>query len=52
MATHHLPPEAPEDDEAQDTGAPNSSHLPVEPEFGPLPPAAEPEEPVGRPPPI
>lgn len=29
--------------------APNPSHLPVEPEFGPMPPPAEPEDPGARP---
>lgn len=52
MATHPHPVEPPEDDEGADTGAPNPSRLPVEPEFGPLPPASEPEDPVGHPPPI
>jgi hypothetical protein len=52
MATHPVPPDAPDGDEGADTGAPNPSRLPVEPEFGPLPPASEPEDPHGRPPPI
>jgi hypothetical protein len=30
--------------------APNPSHLPVEPEFGPALPPVEPEDPHGRPP--
>ena len=51
MATHPVEPDPPEDDEV-DTGAPNPSRLPVQPEFGPLPPAAEPEDPHARPPPI
>ena len=52
MATHHpAEPDAAEEDEA-DTGAPNPSRLPVEPEFGPQPPATEPEDPVAKPPPI
>jgi len=51
MATHPVEPESPDHGD-DDTGAPNPSRLPVEPEFGPLPPAAEPEDPVLRPPPI
>jgi hypothetical protein len=47
-ATHPVEPEPlPSDDEP---AAPNPSHLPVEPEFGPLPPAAEPEDPFTKPP--
>lgn len=30
--------------------APNPTHLPVEPEFGPLLPPAEPEDPGAKPP--
>jgi hypothetical protein len=50
--THHpanpdpLPP--PEDDSA----APNPSQLPVEPEFGPMLPPAEPQQPFAKPPQI
>jgi hypothetical protein len=33
-----------------DTGAPNPTHLPVEPGFGPLLPPAEPEDPGAKPP--
>lgn len=51
MATHPVEPDSPDEDD-DDTGAPNPSHLPVEPEFGPLPPAAEPEDPLQRPAPI
>lgn len=52
MGTHPLPGEPADDDEPQDTGAPNPSRLPVEPEFGPLPPASEPEDPAVHAPPI
>jgi hypothetical protein len=45
MATHPVEPETP-DDEPADSGAPNPTRLPVEPEFGPMPPAAEPEDPT------
>lgn len=48
MATHPVEPDPPQDDDA-DTGAPNPSRLPVQPEFGPQPPAAEPEDPVAKP---
>lgn len=49
MATHRpaQPDPPPTDDEP---AAPNPSQLPVEPEFGPLPPASEPEDPGARPP--
>ena len=33
-----------------ETGAPNPTHLPVEPEFGPMLPAAEPDDPGVKPP--
>jgi hypothetical protein len=46
MATHPVEPEPEPGDEAS---APNPSHLPVEPEFGPALPPAEPEEPHGKP---
>jgi hypothetical protein len=46
MATHPVEPEPEPGDEAS---APNPSHLPVEPEFGPVLPPAEPEEPHGKP---
>lgn len=51
MATHPVEPD-PADDAADDGGAPNPSRLPVQPEFGPQPPAAEPEDPLAKPPPI
>ncbi|WP_427913245.1 hypothetical protein ACPWT1_21925 [Ramlibacter sp. MMS24-I3-19] len=51
MATHPVEPDAGEEDEP-DAPAPNPSRLPVEPEFGPQPPAAEPEDPMPKPPPI
>lgn len=51
MATH--PPEHEDTKDPQPNGeAPNPTRLPVEPEFGPQPPSAEPEDPVPRPPPI
>jgi hypothetical protein len=45
MATHPVEPESP-DDQPAENGAPNPTRLPVEPEFGPLPPASEPEDPA------
>lgn len=53
MSTHPHPPtrhepEAPDGD----TGAPNPTGLPVEPEFGPALPQGEPEEPGTMPAPI
>jgi hypothetical protein len=49
MAMHPVEPEplppGPE------PAVPNTSHLPVEPEFGPVPPV-EPEDPRGKPPSI
>jgi hypothetical protein len=50
MATHPVEHE-PSPGEPQGD-APNPSHLPVEPEFGPMLPPAEPEDPVGKPPAI
>lgn len=48
--TTHTPaqpdPAAPEDEE---TGAPNTSQLPIEPEFGPMAPPSEPEDPGVKP---
>ena len=35
---------------AADPSEPNPTHLPVEPEFGPLLPPGEPDEPGARPP--
>jgi hypothetical protein len=43
MATHPVEPE-PEAD-GPEPGAPNPTRLPIEPEFGPLLPPAEPEDP-------
>jgi hypothetical protein len=37
---------------AGESPAPNPTHLPVEPEFGPALPPAEPEEPLAKPPTI
>ena len=34
----------------QESGTSNPTHLPVEPEFGPMLPAAEPEDPLAKPP--
>ena len=47
MATHPVEPEPPAGPEPE---APNPSHLPVEPEFGPLPEPVQPEDPRGKPP--
>lgn len=47
MATH---PVEPESDPGSEPSEQNPSHLPVEPEFGPVPPPVEPEEPRGKPP--
>jgi hypothetical protein len=43
MATHPVEPEA--EPLGTDPAAPNPTRLPVEPEFGPLEPGAEPEDP-------
>jgi hypothetical protein len=48
MATHPVEPE-PSPDQPQPE-SPNPSHLPVEPEFGPMLPPGEPEDPRGKPP--
>ncbi len=50
MATHPVEPEAQEEAGGQ-AGTPNPTRLPVEPEFGPLEPPSEPEDPAGHPPP-
>jgi hypothetical protein len=47
MATH---PVEPEPEPGSEPSVPNPSHLPVEPEFGPALPPAEPEDPRGKPP--
>ena len=48
MATHPVEPE--QQPEGPDPGEPNPTRLPVEPEFGPQLPPAEPEEPRAKPP--
>jgi hypothetical protein len=51
MATHpnpHEQPGGPEHDGVP--GTPNPTQLPVEPEFGPMLPPAEPEDPGVKPP--
>ncbi|HSH88369.1 MAG TPA: stereocilin [Ramlibacter sp.] len=50
MATHPVEPEPPEP--GSETGEPNPTRLPVEPEFGIALPPAEPEDPHAKPPPI
>lgn len=51
MATH--PVEHDEANEPEPGGeSPNPTRLPVEPEFGPQPPAAEPEDPAPKAPAI
>ena len=49
MATH---PVEPEPGPGSEPDAPNPTHLPVEPEFAPLLPASEAEDPKGKPPAI
>ena len=51
MATHPVEPQPLPDDDSEPT-TPNPSHLPVEPEFGPLLPPGEPEDPRVKPPTI
>ena len=48
MATHPVEPEPLPPD--REPAVPNTTHLPVEPEFGPEPPPVEPEDPRGKPP--
>lgn len=48
MATHPVEPEP--DADSPESAAPNPTHLPIEPEFGPALPPAEPEDPRGKPP--
>lgn len=43
-------PVEPEQQPEGDSPAPNPTQLPVEPEFGPLLPPAEPEDPGAKPP--
>jgi hypothetical protein len=50
MPTHPVEPQT--DTPGDDTGAPNPSHLPVEPEFAPPMPPADAEDPHGKPPPL
>jgi hypothetical protein len=48
MPTHPVEPDAlPSEGQSP---APNPTHLPVEPEFGPMLPPAEPEDPGVKPP--
>jgi hypothetical protein len=49
MSTHPVEPEEPLTP-GNEPAAPNPSHLPVEPEFGPMPAPVEPEDPLGKPP--
>jgi hypothetical protein len=46
MPTHPVEPEPPPGREPE---VPNPTHLPVEPDFGPMPPSDEPEDPPGKP---
>lgn len=48
MATHPVEPDE-ANDQGGDTGSPNPTRLPVEPEFGPMEPPVEPEDPAGKP---
>ncbi|GAC1604750.1 MAG: hypothetical protein NVS3B2_10570 [Ramlibacter sp.] len=50
MAIHPVEPE--QQTPSHEPAAPNPTHLPVEPEFGPALPPEEPEQPGARPPPI
>ena len=50
MATHPVEPEP--DTPASEPSEPNPTHLPVEPEFGPMLPPGEPEDPGVKPPTI
>jgi hypothetical protein len=49
MATHPVEPEPPEGEADPNEGEPNTSRLPVEPEFAPRWQPAEPEEPATHP---
>lgn len=49
-ATHTHPVQPEPSQEEGDTDAPNPSQLPVEPEFGPMLPPSEPEDPGVKPP--
>jgi hypothetical protein len=48
MVTHPVEPET--EEEGPQPATPNPTHLPVEPEFGPMLPPAEPEEAGVKPP--
>ena len=48
MSTHPVEPEPLPP--GREPPVPNPSHLPVEPEFGPVPTPVEPEDPRGKPP--
>ena len=50
MATHPVEPEEEPAESGANPGAPNPTRLPVEPEFGPMLPPGEPEDPAGKPP--
>ncbi|MEJ7931958.1 stereocilin [Ramlibacter sp. AN1015] len=49
MATHPVEPEAPEEGGAEPPSAPNTTRLPIEPEFLPDWSPAEPEDPGAKP---
>ena len=48
MATHPVEPGESKEPGGANPGAPNPTRLPVEPEFGPMEPPAEPEDPTGH----
>jgi hypothetical protein len=50
MSTHPVEPEPAPPQEQPNPAAPNPSHLPVEPEFGPILAPAKPEDPRVPPP--
>ena len=49
MNTPHHPQPVPAPQE-EETAAPNTTQLPIEPEFGQMPPPVEPEDPGVKPP--
>lgn len=49
MSTHPVEPQEPQPG-GPGPGTPNPTRLPVEPEFGPMPPPSEPEDPGAKPP--
>ncbi len=51
MSTHPAEPEEPVEP-GTNPGTPNPTRLPVEPEFGPMPPPSEPEDAAGKPHPV